>query len=190
MSLETNQREMLTKAWPWQTIPKQYRMMGKPSERITNAAKDCIGYIDETNQLQILTLTGPVGTGKTTAACQLAAWMAHGWEWMQPENVQYQLALRMGWLDAEDRERMGRKDCYLLILDDLSAGLTAAGLSNTLELIETRLAWHRRTIITTSLTLQEIATCEVRAHGREIGLASRMGGGGVIALRGEDRRLQ
>ena len=69
------------------------------------------------------------------------------------------------------------------------AGLSAAGLTHALEIIEGRIAWHRRTIITTSLTLDQIAALEVKHHGREIGVGSRIAGGEVLTMAGDDRRM-
>lgn len=175
--------------WPWTSIPPAYRRRGRPSQAVTEAARTCVGYDDDRTRAPVLVLSGPVGTGKTTAACQLAAWMAAGWGWTDPEAVAYQLALRMAWLPGPEIAALVARPVRALVLDDLSAGLSAAALTNALELIEGRIAWRRRTIVTTSLSMSELAQAEARAHGREIGLASRLSAGVVLTVGGGDRRL-
>jgi DNA replication protein DnaC len=175
--------------WPWQSVPPSYRMPGKPTPAVLAAAKASIGYDDDRDRLPILTLIGSVGVGKTTEACRLASYLAAGWGDRHIEAVTYRLALRMGWIDREEVDELVAEKVTLLILDDLSAGLTAAGLTHALEIIEGRIAWHRRTIITTSLTLEQITALEVKHHGREIGVGSRIAGGEVLTMAGDDRRM-
>lgn len=175
--------------WPWISIPPSYRLPGKPIHAVLAAAKASIGYDDDRQRLPILTLIGQVGVGKTTEACRLASYIAGGWGDRHPEAITYRLALRMGWIDREEVDELTAEKITILILDDLSAGLSAAGLTHALEIIEGRIAWHRRTIITTSLTLEQIAALEVKHHGREIGVSSRMAGGEVLNMTGDDRRV-
>lgn len=175
--------------WPWVSVPPSYRAAGKPLPAVLAAAKVSIGYDDDRQRLPILTLIGQVGVGKTTEACRLASCLAAAWGDRHPEAVTYRLALRMGWIDREEVDELTAEKITVLILDDLSAGLTAAGLTHALEIIEGRIAWHRRTIITTSLSLEQIAALEVKHHGREIGVGSRIAGGEVLTMAGDDRRV-
>lgn len=175
--------------WPWVSVPKAYRKPGKPNSAVLAAARPTIGWDDDRARLPILTLCGTVGVGKTTAACQLGSYLCAGWEALQEHDLTYRLALRMGWVDGKEIDQLTAAAVFILILDDLSAGLSAAGLTHALEILEGRLAWKRRTIITTSLSLEQIADLERKHHGREIGVASRMAGGGVLTLNGDDRRI-
>lgn len=189
MTFETDQAEGIERhGWPWSLIPTQYRVLGKPPKDILAAAKPAIGKPEDRKALPIITLMGPVGCGKTTEACRLAAWVACGIERPRRLGVAYHLALSLAWTDREDIEAL-QAGFPILVLDDLSAGLSAAGLVHALEIIEDRIAWQRRTIVTTSLTLEAIAEAETKAHGREIGLASRLGGGALVRMPDRDRRI-
>lgn len=188
-SMAERQAGLLASGWPWPSIPSQYRRAGRPPAQVSAAARESIGHARERARLPILTLTGPVGTGKTTAACQAAAWVAAAKDWTGEGDVRYLLALRMGWVSGDEAAELTSEGTRLLIIDDLSAGLTAAGLANALALVEGRSAWRLRTLVTTSLSLDQIAALEVKHHGREIGLASRLAGGGVVHLSGDDLRM-
>lgn len=175
--------------WPWSSVPPSYRKTGKPPGSVLAAARKSIGYDAERDRLPILTMTGSVGVGKTTAACQLGSWIAGACDTTSPSALTYRLALRMGWVNGQEVDELTADDVFVLILDDLSAGLTAAGLAHALEIIEGRIAWNRRTIVTSSLSLEQIAALEVKHHGREIGVSSRLAGGAVMVMDGDDRRV-
>lgn len=205
--LEALQRDLcesrrMNGRWPWPSIPPAYRKIGKPDGEWLAKTKDAL--VEDSVRPRLVTFLGSVGTGKTTAACQLASWVAcvygvatMGTRWdvaegspeviLYPTKAHYTLALAMGWMDADYREFLAEVD--ILVLDDLSAGLTPAGLAHSLEIIETRIGWQRRTILTTSMRPDEISAAEIAAHGREIGIASRILGGVVIDLGEKDLRL-
>lgn len=173
--------------WPWQTVPPLYRQAGLPAQGVTNAAVEALGV--DPQRLSILTLSGPAGSGKSTAAVQVAAWVAWRMAWRTSSAVVYHLSLRMGWMTPEEADELSGGPAGVVILDDLGGALTQAALVKALEVVERRAAWGRRTIVTTTLGLDGLAEIEREKCGREIGLASRLAGGAVVHLSHEDRRV-
>ena len=175
--------------WVWTHIPVEYRYAGVPPIDVLTAARECLH--PDSHKLRILTLTGPVGVGKTIAAAQLAAWIDSalwaGETRPSEHRVRYHLCLRMGWAGEDEiDESIG---CSTLIMDDLSGSISAAGLAKAQQIIEERKAHQRRTIVTTTMTLRTLAAREREVNGGvELGLASRLAGGRVVVMGGPDRR--
>ena len=85
----------------------------------------------------------------------------------------------------EDTLGQRLRDCYLLVLDDLGVGGNSDWVLKTIyTLIDVRYSGFRPTIVTTNLSLNDIAN---RLDTR---LASRLAGGLVVELDVPDRRLR
>lgn len=178
------QAHRLARSWPWTEIPPRYRRHGPIPQAIADKIAPALNLAHQ--RLPVLLLTGQVGAGKTSTACRIAAWIASAYGWYGPEAIRYQLGLKMGWLDPETADELGKSQ--LVILDDFGGALTQAAMTKTLEVLETRIGWDRRTIITSTLTVDQIAAVEAEKCGREIGVASRITGGVVLDLGDIDRR--
>lgn len=187
-----DRQEAIRERWgyPWTNIPRLYRRWGLPVPAITDGANASLRRQSPLNR--VLTICGPVGTGKTTNAALVATCIATR-EWTGPRpsehGIGYLLCMDLGWMD---RDLMPGLIAYpTLIMDDLSGNITQAGLVNAQMLVEQRIAHKRRTIVTTTMEMpRDLATREMELNaGRELGLASRLAGGAVVTLTGDDRRL-
>lgn len=154
-----------------------------------------------------LSLFGPSGTGKThLAAALLKARLAHQAHQELPElepletpvresalfvtvpSLLFEIRATFAGTDATTEKDLVRRHCEagLLVLDDLGAEKPSEWVNQTLYLIlDRRYAELRKTIVTSNLTLDEIAEkLGDRLPSRLVGM------GGILQLDGPDRRLE
>jgi hypothetical protein len=123
-----------------------------------------------------LLLTGEAGRGKTHQACAALRLIA---ERRDEGRCELASATRLG----RPGDRLDELSAAAAVaLDDLGARLTPAALSAAYELIDYRIAHRLPLIVTTNLTLADLAKLDAR-------LASRLASGVVLVLEGQDRRI-
>lgn len=141
-------------------IPEEFRaasveILG-PSIQAYAHAVECGGY-------ESLFLRGPVGTGKTTAACAILN------RAVMRRTVRFVTMRRLATLvnDVYVTRQRSRSEVFdefanvdVLVVDDLGKELTVGNIANTVlmiwELVDTRWAEHRPTIITSQYDSQEL----------------------------------
>jgi len=144
-----------------------------------------------------LYLTGPRGTGKTHMAAAIVREIVSdktpshslsGVQWTSAPDLL--LEIRATFRDGSERSEMGiieqYSDCRLLVLDDLGAEKTSEWSLQTLyTIIDRRYREERQTIITSNLSLDELAAqVDDRIASRLSELCR------VVVLAGADRRVK
>lgn len=144
-------------------------------------------------------ITGMQGTGKTWLAAAAAWWWSNRYDLIGPAKRYHEWDIMFRTVPSmlsemrdsfrQDSERSEHqvanrwKRAGLLVMDDL--GTEKAGdwsLSLLTELVDSRLAWNKPTIVTSNLGLKQI-------HEMDPRLASRLGSMKVMKLTGADRRI-
>lgn len=155
----------------------------------------CLNYVQkfESCLFRNLLMSGPPGLGKTfLSACIARAVSEHGYSVVYDTagNIFAQFEAKKFLRDSADgqdaRDETRRYlNCDLLIVDDLGSELTTQFTQSALyELINTRLVAERHTVISTNLSLEEIA----RRYNPQI--ASRIEGEyHVLHFFGDDIRM-
>lgn len=155
----------------------------------------CLNYAQkfESCLFRNLLMSGPPGLGKTfLSACIARAVSEHGYSVVYDTagNIFAQFEAKKFMRDSADgqdaRDETRRYlNCDLLIVDDLGSELTTQFTQSALyELINTRLVAERHTVISTNLSLEEIA----RRYNPQI--ASRIEGEyHVLHFFGDDIRM-
>jgi len=174
-------------------IPCQYRGCS-----LSDAGPECErtirGWIDAGEYAGFLTFTGPPGTGKTRMAYALRKALREYPDFSAGKCTW----ARFGFLVKKLQGLAGRdamdeyaylkelaRDVPFLVLDDLGTEkLTDFTLADVDLLLAEREQWQRRTLVTTNLTLEQIAD----AYGDRV--ASRLASGLVVQFAGNDRRIE
>jgi DNA replication protein DnaC len=140
-------------------------------------------------------LSGSNGTGKTTLACRMMVqWMQHNMAKERDRSLSAlfvkQTQLYLQWLDEMRTgsvygllQRFGEYD--ILVIDDLGVKMPTEGWREWVtSLIDHRVDWKKRTIITTNCNGDAIQDYYGEA------MLSRLLMGTQLKLEGKDRRLQ
>jgi len=142
-------------------------------------------------------ITGPTGTGKTHLAVgflrvKLLDKGGDEGRFLRTvdlfQNIRRSFSEKSGITEHALLELYGEKTPFL-VLDDLGAeNLTGFVVQTLYDLIDNRYSWRLPTIITSNLSLEQLAS-HYGSHGDR--LASRIAGmGPTLALKGKDRRWQ
>jgi DNA replication protein DnaC len=133
--------------------------------------------------VETLTLSGPVGCGKTYTAAVAAHRLLGAGEMVTWESVPGLMAKLRASISTGEDVVQAMISAQALVLDDLGAERqTEYALDCVFTIVGARYDWLKRTIITTNLTIEEMG----EHHDR---LASRLTEGLVLRMTGADRRL-
>lgn len=143
-------------------------------------------------ELQLLTLTGPVGVGKTWAAAA-TIWRAWWWRpvrWIEVARTMTQLRAAFG--DDDRAKALGALTGHgSAVFDDLDkVPGTEAGLGALFSALDGRLSAGVPVLVTMNTSIGQLATQIDRSKGGELGaaVASRLSAGELIQVGGEDKR--
>ena len=169
--------------------------MPSPRENMELIYEVCLSYAQKFGRfpLRNLFLTGAPGLGKTFLSACIARTVSEGGHSVVYDtagNVFAQFETRKFQRDSADgqeaRDETRRYlNCDLLILDDLGSELTTQFTQSALyELVNSRLAGEKHTVISTNLSMEEVA----RRYTPQI--ASRLAGEyHMLHFYGDDIRL-
>lgn len=149
-------------------------------------------------KIQVLTLTGLTGVGKThlAAAATWAAWTRRPVRWISVASAMAKL--KAGFGDDDRRHALAAlTGSDSVVLDDLDKlPVTSSGLSTIFAAIDSRIQSGAPLLVTTNVTLDQLAAKlaggrDKSSDDRQTGqaIASRLAGGTVLKLTGPDRRL-
>ena len=140
----------LVRAWRGTGVPKRFRSVQPDMEGLEGLGEG-------------LYMTGPKGTGKTTAACRiLKAYVREnqrdGWVSARFLSVPDWLASMRGvWGDQEEEAFQTASRCRLLVLDDIGKGKpTEWAIERLFRLVDDRYNGSRATIFTSQYDLGEL----------------------------------
>ena len=167
-------------------MPEKYRGASKGKFTLTQLA-EIEGFL--MGWCEGVFLHGTQGTGKTfMATAMLQAWALSGKTGARWTTSPGMLAeIRSTYHPQAKHQEMEVIEKYalapLLLIDDIGAEkITDWSVPAQYQIISDRVNWNRKTIITSNLSLDEIAEWNPR-------IASRLSGFRVIEMTGEDRRM-
>lgn len=169
-------------------LPKNLWNVERSPDGLTPALTDWIN-----GETPILILSGPVGVGKTHAAAWAIwrAWQHREVRWVAVARAMGQLRAAFGDDDRAEALRALTGD-RAVVLDDIDkVPGTESGLSMLHAAIDARVAESAPMLVTMNSRIGELAGQLDRGKGGQLGeaIASRLAGGRVIELGGEDKRM-
>lgn len=146
-----------------------------------------------TGEETLVVLIGPVGVGKTFAAAWAAerAWFRRQVRWVGVARAMGQLRASFGDEDRAEALRSFTGDGSAVLDDIDKVPATETGLANLFSAIDSRLASGSPLLVTANSSLGELASKIEQRKGGQLGeaIASRLAGGTVLRMDGDDRRL-